>query len=177
MNVAVKLMRSESTRDPTAVRDFEREIDILRTSRHPRVLKIFAACVQPSRGVVALVAELVDGGSLHDALRGEGVNGHVDARARLGVLRDVCEGMDYLHRARTPKVVHRDLKPQNILLSSGPPGKPRATIADFGVARASPHTNLRATCNAVGTLAYMAPELFNGGGGSDYGSGGGGGGG
>ena len=69
-------MRSESTRDPTAVRDFEREIDILRTSRHPRgVDKFSPRASSPSRGVVALVAELVDGGSLHDALRGEGVNG------------------------------------------------------------------------------------------------------
>lgn len=69
---------------------------------------------------------------------------------------DIAIAMDYLHRIHEPKVIHRDLKPQNVLIDHGG----RAHLADFGIARLSQNTFLNTANHAIGTLNYMAPELF-----------------
>lgn len=78
---------------------------------------------------------------------------------QLRVCEDVVSAMDYLHRVHQPKVIHRDLKPQNILVDCAG----RAYLADFGIARLSERTFLNTANYAMGTLNYMAPELFGSG--------------
>jgi len=87
----------------------------------------------------------------------------ISFRAQLTVAVDVADAVDYLHNSCDPKVIHRDLKPQNILVDV----RGRAKLADFGIARRFRTTFLDTKNHAIGTLNYMAPELFGDGKGVD----------
>ena len=186
-DVAVKLLHRGgvgATR-PQLV-EFRREIDILRSLDHPRIVKVLGACLAPPR--MSIVQEFVDGGSLHEVLHssehdtvrdGANFGGSEDAssdacapgtslskisfRAQLTVAVDVADAVDYLHNSCDPKVIHRDLKPQNVLVDV----RGRAKLADFGIARRFRTTFLDTKNHAIGTLNYMAPELFGDGKGVD----------
>ena len=87
----------------------------------------------------------------------------ISFRAQLTVAVDVADAVDYLHNSCDPKVIHRDLKPQNVLVDV----RGRAKLADFGIARRFRTTFLDTKNHAIGTLNYMAPELFGDGKGVD----------
>lgn len=183
-DVAVKLLHrgGVGATSPQLV-EFRREIDILRSLDHPRIVKVLGACLAPPR--MSIVQEFVDGGSLHEVLHSsehdtvrDGANFGSDAssdagggtslskisfRAQLTVAVDVADAVDYLHNSCDPKVIHRDLKPQNILVDV----RGRAKLADFGIARRFRTTFLDTKNHAIGTLNYMAPELFGDGKGVD----------
>jgi len=111
-------------------------------------------------GVPYIVLRLVAGSTLHDWLRA-----HPDAPVsqRLDVLRQVAAGLDYAHEAG---VLHRDVKPSNVLIETRPNGTPRAIVSDFGLAlRIDAPAAQRITHpgRLVGTPAYTAPELWRGG--------------
>ena len=180
-DVAVKLLHRGgvgATNEQLA--EFRREIDMLRGLDHPRIVKVLGACVQPPR--MSIVQEFVDGGSLHEVLHNsqydtvhdganfgsegssfgsEGSHGRVTKskisfRAQLTVAVDIADAVDYLHNVCDPKVIHRDLKPQNVLVDV----RGRAKLADFGIARRFRSTFLDTKNHAMGTLNYMAPCLF-----------------
>ena len=179
-DVAVKLLHRGgvgATR-PQLV-EFRREIDILRSLDHPRIVKVLGACLAPPR--MSIVQEFVDGGSLHEVLHssehdtvrdGANFGGSEDAssdacapgtslskisfRAQLTVAVDVADAVDYLHNSCDPKVIHRDLKPQNVLVDV----RGRAKLADFG--EACEFDGDDALRTYVGTRWYRAPELLLG---------------
>ena len=180
-DVAVKLLhRGGVGATNEQLVEFRREIDMLRGLDHPRIVKVLGACVQPPR--MSIVQEFVDGGSLHEVLHNsqydtvhdganfgsegssfgsEGSHGRVTKskisfRAQLTVAVDIADAVDYLHNVCDPKVIHRDLKPQNVLVDV----RGRAKLADFGIARRFRSTFLDTKNHAMGTLNYMAPCLF-----------------
>ncbi|GAX74588.1 hypothetical protein CEUSTIGMA_g2036.t1 [Chlamydomonas eustigma] len=117
----------------------------------------------PPQKQVALIMELVEGGSLaelvHKALTVPSVSNDaatsMDLLHILQVCHDIAAGLACLH----PHVIHRDLKPQNVLID----GHGRAKIADFGISRAKdPYKSFVSVTQQGGTPNYMAPELFNG---------------
>ncbi|CAG9467718.1 unnamed protein product [Pedinophyceae sp. YPF-701] len=133
--------------------DFLREVEILVNAtekRHPRVVQFLGACFRPPQ--VFVVAELATGGSLASRLHGPSGSGALPYGEALVVACDVAEAMMSLH----PNVVHRDLKPHNVLLFEGA----RAKVADFGVSRLKDRTYLSTQHVHVGTVQYMAPEIF-----------------
>jgi eukaryotic-like serine/threonine-protein kinase len=99
-----------------------------------------------------LVSELIEGGTLAE-MSGAGELSDRDV-GEVGV--DICDALEHAH-ARG--VVHRDIKPQNILLA---PGEAQAKLMDFGIARVLDSAGITATGDVVGTLAYMAPEQAEG---------------
>ncbi|HVX39151.1 MAG TPA: protein kinase [Gemmatimonadaceae bacterium] len=150
--VAVKLLPPELSFRTDIKTRFLREAEMAARLSHPNIVPIYS--VDERDGLVYFVMALVEGGSVGERLRQSGVFSVDDTRR---ILREVADALAYAH-ARG--VVHRDIKPDNILLDrdSG-----RAMVTDFGIARAasdddSGGTRLTATGVAIGTPAYMSPE-------------------
>jgi serine/threonine protein kinase len=146
--VAIKLLPPELAFNPSVRSRFLREAQMAAQLTHPHIVPIYA--VDDAENLVYFVMALVDGESLASKLRREGALGVDDVRS---IVSAVADGLDYAHRQG---VVHRDIKPDNILLDRKT-GEPRVT--DFGIARAAAEeSRLTVTGMAVGTPAYMSPE-------------------
>jgi serine/threonine protein kinase len=146
--VAIKLLPPELAFNPSVRSRFLREAQMAAQLTHPRIVPIFS--VDEVDGLVYFVMAFVDGESLASRLRREGSLPVEDVRA---IVADVADGLDYAHQQG---VVHRDIKPDNILLDAK---TGRARVTDFGIARAAAEeSRLTATGMAVGTPAYMSPE-------------------
>jgi serine/threonine-protein kinase len=142
--VAVKLLRS--TRDRPR---FIREAKALARLYHPNIVAIHDAGSEPGQDY--LVMERVEGTSLGVELEGGPMPW--DRLARIA-----ADAAAALHHAHFRGIVHRDVKPSNILLAADGTVK----VSDFGVARIADFTALTPSGTTPGTLAYMAPELFRG---------------
>jgi hypothetical protein len=146
--VVVKVLPSELANEVSATR-FRREIEIAARLQHPHILPVLTAGVSGS--LLYFIMPYVPGESLRHRLSRERQLPIADA---LSVLREIADALAYAH---ANGVVHRDVKPENILLESG-----HAVLADFGIARAllqaSTDGSLTATGLGIGTPGYMAPE-------------------
>lgn len=124
---------------------------------HPNIVKVFDANTvtidQEERGYFTM--ENVPGGSLDKFWRSHGVQ-LVPIETTLDILKQVCRGLTLAHSA-DPPIIHRDIKPQNILIGYEKDGL-RARISDFGLAKQVNKLTLLAT--AAGTLAFKPPEVF-----------------
>ena len=140
--VAVKLLARLET--PVARARFEREARTIASLQHPGIVALLD--VGEERGVPFLVMELIDGEPLSRALRRG-----IDPREAARVVRDVALALAHAHAAG---VVHRDVKPDNVLLSRD--GRPHLT--DFGIARAETDAALSQSGAIIGTPAYLSPE-------------------
>ena len=151
-SVAVKLLPPELGFRADIRSRFLREAEMAARLSHPNIVPIYT--VDEREGLVFFVMALVRGGSVGDRLkRGERFSA-ADTRR---ILREVAGALDYAHRAG---VVHRDIKPDNILLDAD---SGRAMVTDFGIARAASEdsdgaSRLTATGAVIGTPAYMSPE-------------------
>lgn len=116
-------------------------------SGHPNVLPIIDADVID--GQVVIVSEYADGGSLADRIRREG---RLPLQKTVEMVIGILSGLEFLHSRR---IIHRDIKPQNILLQGDTP-----RLADFGISRAMNTTVISSAI--IGTDAYMSPESFDG---------------
>jgi serine/threonine-protein kinase len=157
-DVALKLLPGNLAGDAVVAARFEREARALAASSHPNVVAVYD--VEPGDRALGrepyYVMELCDGGSLAERIAGADAK-----RLRPGelvpILAAIAEGLASLHDRG---VVHRDVKPHNVLLCGG-----RAKLADFGLARGigpGDLAELTATGTTVGTLAYLAPEVLDG---------------
>jgi eukaryotic-like serine/threonine-protein kinase len=145
--VAIKVMhpRVASMLGPER---FLREIEIAGSMAHPMIVPLYES--GNARGVLYYVMQYVEGESLYERLQRER---RLTLEEALGITRDVAAGLGYAHGRG---VLHRDVKPENILLAGG-----HALVADFGLARAIGATDYRrltATGVIVGTVFYMSPE-------------------
>lgn len=151
--LAFKLLRREFTRGGSVVDAFLKERDILSRLHSPNVVAIRDIVVE--RDTLAIVMDYVVGGSLADLIHERGALPPAEL-ARLGA--GIAGGVAAAHEAG---VVHRDLKPVNILMdSSTTPSTPR--VADFGVARICDANGAAKTTVGMGTPLYMAPEVSEG---------------
>jgi hypothetical protein len=136
--------------DPTQIARFEIEARLLAQLDHPRVVRVVDHF--RDEGNYFIVMELLEGESLQDRLESEGTPGlDVDEVIEWGI--QTCEALDYIHEQH---VVHRDVKPDNLIL-----GDSGIVLVDFGVAREFGE-DAKGTI-AVGTPRFMAPEVFSGG--------------
>ena len=151
--VAAKLLRSEHVADRDLVGRFIRERSILTTLRHPNIVAVRDLVVEGER--LAIVMDFVDGGSLRDVLREDGP---LPPALAVGVAAAVLDG---LANAHGQGVLHRDIKPDNVLLTEQwrelRPGDLRLT--DFGIARIVAD-GAGTTTGLLGTPEYMSPELL-----------------
>ncbi len=144
--VAVKLLTPALSENRAVLQRFSREAEILRGLEHPFIIRLFDFCPEPPRPY--LVMELIDGGSLYDWIA---TRGAVPPGLALAAVHQVGEALVVAHAAG---VIHRDVKPANILL--GRDGGCR--LGDFGVARAADLPALTRLGTGLGTVGFMAPE-------------------
>jgi eukaryotic-like serine/threonine-protein kinase len=146
-DVAVKLLGSHLSEDDRARQRFQREARAAAgLSNHPNVVTIFD--VGEHDGRTFMVMELLTGGTLADRLRS---GDRISTRTALRWLREAASALDAAHAAG---VVHRDVKPANMLLDQNG----RLAIADFGIARLALEDQLTATGQVLGTASYISPE-------------------
>jgi eukaryotic-like serine/threonine-protein kinase len=152
--VAVKVVLPEQATDADVVARFDREARALATFSHPNVVAIHdVEPATPSVGDVSfLVMDLCEGGSLAERYAASETRG-LTPEILVPILVDVARGLAALHAAG---VIHRDVKPSNVLLTGG-----RALIADLGIAVATTF-DATAARDAIGTLPYLAPEQLAG---------------
>jgi tRNA A-37 threonylcarbamoyl transferase component Bud32 len=149
--VAVKVLQPEVAEAMGSDR-FLREIRIAAQLQHPHILALHDS--GDADGFLYYVMPYVDGGSVRDLLYQKG---SVDAHTAFAIVEEVADALSYAHRKG---VVHRDVKPENVLFSEG-----HAVVADFGIARAVTEaggTPLTRTGFPLGTPGYMSPEQASG---------------
>lgn len=149
--VAVKVLSSALAADPEARRRFTREARAAgRLSSHPHVVTVYDA--GEHEGEAYLVMALYPGGTVADRI----ARGPVPQAQALDWLEDAASALDLAH---AEGVVHRDVKPANLLLDA----HDHVAVADFGIATAAWETAMTSTGLVLGTLAYLAPEQRTGG--------------
>ena len=144
--VAVKLLREHLATDPVVVSRFQNEARTAASFHHASVVEVLD--YGQDSDALFTVMELVDGGSLDELVRAQAP---LNLPAALTLIHGILAALTEIHRKH---VVHRDVKPANILLTSGGTAK----LADFGIARAAHANHLTKTGLTLGTAAYMAPE-------------------
>nr|MBA2440295.1 serine/threonine protein kinase [Thermoleophilaceae bacterium] len=151
--VAVKLLAEHLAEDADFVARFRREALAAARLQHPNIVQVYDSGEDPDSHRHFIVMEYVDGPSCADLLRDRK---RLEIDEAVGIIRDACHGLDYAHRAR---VVHRDVKPGNLLLAQETGS---TKLADFGIAKAAEQTSLTQVGAVLGTAAYLSPEQARG---------------
>jgi eukaryotic-like serine/threonine-protein kinase len=153
--VAVKVLSAQFAADPGARARFQREArTAAQVSAHPHVVTIYD--IGEHGDDAFIVMEYFPGGSVADRLRAarDGASA-IDRDTALRWLREAAAGLDVAHSAG---IVHRDVKPANLLLDA----QDRVAVADFGIARLADDTHMTQTGQVLGTAAYLSPEQATG---------------
>lgn len=150
--VAIKILHTEQVGDPHAAERFRREARAAARLKHPNAVSIYDFGVS-SDGLQFLVMELVEGKSLREITR---TQGPLDSSLVAEIASQICAALDEAHRQH---IVHRDIKPDNIIINFTPAGL-RAKVLDFGIAKLRDDTtsHLTQTGSVMGTPHYMSPE-------------------
>jgi serine/threonine protein kinase len=142
--VALKVLREDVSIDPIYRERFRREGALLAALRHPHVIPIYG--MGELNGDLYIATRLVSG-----TLKNLILSGPIDLDVAVGIISAVAEAVDAAHMAG---IVHRDVKPANVLLDPGP----QVYLGDFGLARDPDGAALTVPGQVIGTLDYMAPE-------------------
>ena len=144
--VAVKVLPSYYTDDPSFIGRFTQEAQTVARLNHPNILQIYD--FGEDKGFTYLVSELVPGGTVQDKLTGQ----PLPAEEIMGYMGPLADALDHAH---SQGIIHRDLKPANVLLDH----QERPILADFGLARMlESSTRFTQQSQALGTPDYMSPE-------------------
>ena len=148
--VAIKVLKSEFTSDATFVSKFKMEAQAAAGLSHPNIVNIYD--VVDEGDIHFIVMELVEGITLKSYITKKG---HLDVKEAIGIAIQVASGIEAAHEQH---IIHRDIKPQNMLISMD--GKVK--VADFGIARAVSSQTMNAA-TVVGSVHYISPEQARGG--------------
>ena len=166
--VAVKILAEHLSDDEKFVARFRREALAVAKLIHPNIVQVYDTGVDSYRHYI--VMEYVEGKSVAQLLQTRGRLGP-DAAVEIGI--QSCAGLEYAHRQG---IIHRDVKPGNLMVIGGPAGRRQrgssahepptgemtVKLTDFGIARASAQSRLTQVGSVVGTAAYLAPEQARG---------------
>src|SRR3954454_25288177 len=148
--VALKALFPEYAREPSFVERFRREAQAAANLNHPNIVAIYDWGQET--GTYFIVMEYVEGRSLRDVIR---TDGPIDAAQAAEITSEIASALAFAHRGG---VVHRDVKPGNVLITQGGIVK----VTDFGIARAGTSDGLTQTGSVMGTATYFSPEQAQG---------------
>jgi serine/threonine protein kinase len=155
--VAVKVLAEHLSDDERFVARFRREALAVAKLIHPNIVQVYDTGVDQERHFI--VMEYVEGRSGAQILQRDG---HLDPAETVEIGVQSCAGLEYAHRHG---IIHRDVKPGNLMIVGGPGGKGpdmSVKLTDFGIARAVEQTRITQVGSVVGTAAYLAPEQVRG---------------
>lgn len=147
--VAVKVLKREFREDETFVKKFRSEAQAAAGLTHPNIVNVYD--VAEDRGLYYIVMELVEGITLKEYIEKKG---KLTPKEVIGITMQVCAGIDTAHSNR---IIHRDIKPQNIMISK----EGKVKVTDFGIAKATSSNTI--STNAMGSVHYTSPEQARGG--------------
>ncbi len=153
--VAIKVLRPDLARDPAFLSRFRREAQSAASLSHPAIVSVYDTGDEgTAQSSPFIVMEYVDGRTLREVLREEG---RLLPRRAIEITADVCTALEYSHRAG---IVHRDIKPGNVMLTRSGEVK----VMDFGIARAvtASASTVTQTATVIGTAQYLSPEQARG---------------
>ena len=148
--IAVKILRPEFTKDATFVENFKRESQAAAGLSHPNIVGVYD--VGREGNINYIVMELIDGQTLNKIIEEEAP---MDYRKVIDISKQVAAALRVAHKN---KIIHRDVKPHNIMITSDDVVK----LADFGIARAVNDTTLSTGSKIVGSVHYFSPEQARG---------------
>ena len=151
--VAIKLLAEHLAEDEAFVIRFRNEALAAARLQHPNVVQVFDSGEDAASHRHYIVMEYVEGPSCADLLREHKL---LDIEDSVRIIGDACHGLDYAHRAG---VVHRDVKPGNLLVANE---TGTTKLADFGIAKAAEQTRVTQVGSVLGTAAYLSPEQARG---------------
>jgi serine/threonine protein kinase/tetratricopeptide (TPR) repeat protein len=147
--VALKVIRSEVANHPEILQRFKQELILARQITHKNVIRIFD--IGEADGIKFISMDFVEGQDLKSLIREKGKFSPEEAKE---IVVQVCRALNAAH---SEGVIHRDLKPQNIMLDN----QGRVIVMDFGIARSTESPGLTQTGSIIGTPEYMSPEQGN----------------
>ena len=151
--VAIKLLAEHLAEDEAFVIRFRNEALAAARLQHPNVVQVFDSGEDDASHRHYIVMEYVEGPSCADLLREHKL---LDIEDSVRIIGDACHGLEYAHRAG---VVHRDVKPGNLLVANE---TGTTKLADFGIAKAAEQTRVTQVGSVLGTAAYLSPEQARG---------------
>jgi serine/threonine-protein kinase len=154
--VAVKILAEHLSDDERFVARFRREALAVAKLIHPNIVQVYDTGIDEGRHYI--VMEYVEGRSGAQILQRQGP---LEAETTAEIGAQACAGLDYAHRRG---IIHRDVKPGNLMVTGGPVGGGEMTVklTDFGIARAVEQTRITQVGSVVGTAAYLSPEQVRG---------------
>lgn len=147
--VAIKVLKPEYSTDKNFVTKFRGEAQSAAGLSHPNIVNVYD--VGEDNGLYYIVMELVEGITLKRFIERKG---HLEVREAVGIAIQIAQGMEAAHAKH---IIHRDIKPQNIIISR----EGKVKVTDFGIAKAA--TSNTVTQNAIGSVHYLSPEQARGG--------------
>ena len=151
-NVAVKVLRDEFTTDQEFIRRFETEAQSAARLTHPNIVSIYDVGVD--NGIYYIVMELIQGKTLKEIIVEEG--GPLPWKWSINVAIQIASALDMAHKNN---IIHRDIKPHNIIITEDGVAK----VTDFGIAKAVSNSTITAFGTTIGSVHYLSPEHARGG--------------
>lgn len=149
-NVAVKILRQQFVHDEEFVRRFRREAQAAASLSHPNIVSVYDVGQQDDTHYI--VMEYVEGHNLNDIIK---ERAPLQPEEAVKIAAQICDALDHAH---SNQIIHRDIKPHNILIGKNG----RVKVTDFGIARAVTSSTITQTGSVVGSVHYLSPEHAKG---------------
>ena len=149
-NVAVKVLKSEYVEDEKFLKKFETEAQAVARLSHPNIVNVYDVGIED--GINYIVMELAEGMTLKEYIRRKG---YLSPKETVEISMQIASAISHAHKNH---IIHRDIKPQNILVSE----IGNVKVTDFGIAKATSSNTVTSTATAMGSVHYISPEQAKG---------------